>query len=31
MSHPNDVKSVIRRYVAALEAGDERTVRELFD
>ena len=31
MSQPTDVKSVIRRYVSALEAGDERTVRELFD
>jgi len=31
MSQPTDVKSVIRRYVSALQAGDERTVRELFD
>jgi len=31
MSQPTDVKSVIRRYVSALEAADERTVRELFD
>jgi uncharacterized protein (TIGR02246 family) len=31
MSQPTDVKSVIRRYVSALQAGDEHTVRELFD
>ena len=31
MSQPTDVKSVIRRYVSALETGDERTVRDLFD
>jgi uncharacterized protein (TIGR02246 family) len=31
MSQPTDVKSVIRRYVSALEAGDERAVREMFD
>ena len=31
MSQPTDVKSVIRRYVSALQAGDERTVRDLFD
>ena len=31
MSQPNDVKSVIQQYVSALEAGDERAVRDLFD
>jgi ketosteroid isomerase-like protein len=30
MSQPNDAKAVLRRYVSALEAGDECTVRELF-
>jgi uncharacterized protein (TIGR02246 family) len=25
-----DSKSVVRRYVAAVEAGDERTIRDLF-
>ncbi len=31
MSQSPDVKSVVRRYVSALEAGDERAVREMFD
>jgi uncharacterized protein len=30
MGQSPDSKSVLRRYVAALEAGDELTVRELF-
>jgi uncharacterized protein (TIGR02246 family) len=31
MTQSPDVKSVIRRYVSALQAGDERAVREMFD
>jgi len=30
MTTATDGKSILARYVAALEAGDERTVRDLF-
>ncbi len=30
MIEPTDSKSVLRRYVAAVEAGDEAAIRELF-
>jgi ketosteroid isomerase-like protein len=30
MTHPNDSKTVLRRYVAAVEAGDEAAIRALF-
>jgi hypothetical protein len=30
MTSGSDTKSVLRRYVAALEAGDEQTVRDFF-
>ena len=30
MTLPTDSKSVLRRYVAAVESGDEQTIRDLF-